>query len=257
MLINTYGGVKMQRYFVNESFNDEGELIVVGESARHISKVMRMEIGDEIIIVQDGTAFVCTIQSIDQDVLVKQTGKTIPSPEMPVQITIACGLPKGDKLDFITQKGTELGMHSLIPFTAERSIVKWDEKKGAKKTERLQKIAQEAAEQSHRTHIPQVSNPVSFKQLVSQIENYDVVFVADEENAKSAERTRFADKLKKVYDSKLKSILIIFGPEGGISRNEASVLKEAGAETIGLGPRILRAETAPLYALSAISYEFE
>lgn len=247
----------MQRYFVDESFNEEGELIISGESARHISKVMRMEEGQEIIIVHEGIASICAIQSIGQDVFVKQTGKTVQSPEMPVQVTIACGLPKGDKLDLITQKGTELGMVALIPFTAERSIVKWDEKKGAKKTERLQKIAQEAAEQSHRTQIPQVLSPISFKQLVSQMDNFDLVFVADEEDAKSVERTRFADKLKKVYDNKLKSILIIFGPEGGISRNEASALKEVGAETISLGPRILRAETAPLYVLSAISYEFE
>lgn len=247
----------MQRYFVNESFNEEGELTITGENARHISRVMRMTEGDKIVIVNEGTAYVCTIQSIDQHVVVKQTGKTIPSPEMPVQVTIACGLPKGDKLDLITQKGTELGMYGLIPFTAERSIVKWDEKKGAKKTERLQKIAEEAAEQSHRTYIPVVNSPITFKQLMSQINEYDIVLVADEEDAKSGQRTRFAEKLKKVYDNKLKSVLIIFGPEGGISRNEASMLKEAGVETISLGPRILRAETAPLYALSAISYEFE
>ncbi|HWL11845.1 MAG TPA: RsmE family RNA methyltransferase, partial [Ureibacillus sp.] len=74
---------------------------------------------------------------------------------------------------------------------------------------------------------------------------------------KQETRTRFADKLKKVYDNESKSILLIFGPEGGISRNEANSLTEAGAETMSLGPRILRAETAPLYALAAISYEFE
>ena len=247
----------MQRYFVYEPFNELNELSISGENARHISKVMRMDTGDQIVVVHADKAHICEIVSLGQDVIVKQTGKTIPSPELPINVDIACGLPKGDKLELITQKGTELGMNALIPFSAERSIVKWDEKKGEKKTERLQKIAQEAAEQSHRTRIPEISNPISFKQLRQIFSNYDAVFIADEEDAKLEKRTRFADKLKKVYDNESKSILLIFGPEGGISRNEAQSLLEAGAETMSLGPRILRAETAPLYALAAISYEFE
>jgi 16S rRNA (uracil1498-N3)-methyltransferase len=148
-------------------------------------------------------------------------------------------------------------MYACIPFAAERSIVKWDEKKGRKNQERLQKIAQEAAEQSHRTHIPDIKMPISFKQLLAVLPEYDAVFIADEEDAKGEKRTRFADRLKKVYDSESKSILCIFGPEGGISRKEAEMLAAAGAQIMSLGPRILRAETAPLYALSAISYEFE
>ncbi|KGR78547.1 16S rRNA (uracil(1498)-N(3))-methyltransferase [Ureibacillus manganicus] len=247
----------MQRYFVQETFNTDNELSITGESARHISKVMRMELGEKIIVVVKEVAYICEIVSITDVITVRQTGEIIPSPEMPVQVDIACGLPKGDKLEFIAQKATELGMHRLIPFKAERSIVKWDEKKGEKKTERLQKIAQEAAEQSHRTLVPEILHPVSFKQLLSMVKNYDVVFIADEEDAKKESRTRFAEKLKKVYDNKSKSILLIFGPEGGISRTEAESLSTAGAETMSLGPRILRAETAPLYALSAISYEFE
>lgn len=214
-----------------------------------------MKKGDHIIVVQNEIAHVCEIVQLDGDVVVKQTGKVIPSPEMPVQVTIACGLPKGDKLELITQKGTELGMYSLIPFVAERSIAKWDDKKSEKKIERLQKIAQEAAEQSHRTKIPKIDALHSFSELVSKVKNYDLVFLADEEDAKSGSRTRFAEQLKS--NKTINSILIIFGPEGGITRNEAEVLIEAGAKTISLGPRILRAETAPLYALSAISYEFE
>lgn len=247
----------MQRYFEEESFNSDLQLTIRGENAKHISKVMRMQEGDEIIVVQHHVAYVCKILAVGQEVLVEQTGQTIPSPEMPIFVDIACGLPKGDKLEWITQKGTELGMHALIPFVAERSIVKWDEKKGEKKTERLKKIAKEAAEQSHRTFIPDISEPQTFNQLVKTLNRYDAVFVADEEDAKKEKRTRFAEQLKKVYDRKSKLILFIFGPEGGLSRKEVQMLQENGAKVISLGPRILRAETAPLYALSAISYEFE
>lgn len=246
----------MQRYFIEQAFDGKSATLA-GDSAKHIAKVMRMTAGDEIIVVSNGEAHICVITHVDTAITVEQTGRTVPSPEMPVQVTIACGLPKGDKLELITQKGTELGMFSLLPFKAERSIVKWDDKKGEKKTERLQKIALEAAEQSHRTHVPVVENPVSFKELLAKVNDYDAVFIADEEDAKLAERTKFAEKLKNVYDKESKSILCIFGPEGGIARSESEQLIQAGAQTMSLGPRILRAETAPLYALAAISYEFE
>ncbi|MGM9967747.1 MULTISPECIES: 16S rRNA (uracil(1498)-N(3))-methyltransferase [unclassified Rummeliibacillus] len=245
----------MQRYFINESFDNE-LAIIVGDDAHHITKVMRMRAGDEIIVVHNGEATICEIANLTEEgVHVKKTTRTLRSPELPIHVTIACGLPKGDKLDLIVQKSTELGMYSFIPFEAERSIVKWDYKKGKKKQERLQKIAKEAAEQSHRTHIPTIEEPISFKKLLQEVENYDVVFLADEEDAKQEVRTRFAEQLKKVYD--YKSMLVIFGPEGGIAREEAQALQQLGCQCISLGPRILRAETAPFYVLSAISYEFE
>lgn len=122
----------MQRYFVDTVDHDTDHFIISGENARHISKVMRMTAGEEIIVVHDNVAYICEIIELDQDVHAKKTGVTIPSPEMPVDVDIACGLPKGDKLELIAQKATELGMHALIPFAAERSIVKWDEKKRRK-----------------------------------------------------------------------------------------------------------------------------
>lgn len=247
----------MQRYFVEQAPTNEDYFELAGDAGRHISKVMRMSAGDQIIVVHNNQAFICEIETVDMHVTARKTGETIASPEMPVRVSIACGLPKGDKLELIAQKGTELGMHALIPFAAERSIVKWDDKKAKKNQERLQKISLEAAEQSHRTHIPIIDNPISFKQLLAIIPNYDAVFIADEEDAKLEVRARFADKLKNVYENKSESILCIFGPEGGISRKESEALITAGAQTMSLGPRILRAETAPLYALSAISYEFE
>ena len=246
----------MQRYFIQTAPQNE-VFTITDENAKHISKVMRMTPGDEIIIVHEGVAHVCEITAIEHDVNARQTGLTIASPEMPVKVDIACGLPKGDKLELIAQKATELGMHALLPFAAERSIVKWDDKKGKKNQERLQKIAQEAAEQSHRTHVPIVELPLSFKQLLQRFNNYDAIFIADEEDAKLEVRTSFKEKLQKLDANNSPKILCIFGPEGGISRQESEAMLAAGAQTMSLGPRILRAETAPFYALSAISYEFE
>ncbi|KAA0957777.1 16S rRNA (uracil(1498)-N(3))-methyltransferase [Planococcus kocurii] len=245
----------MQRYFIEGKIPENQIVAITGDDAKHIAKVMRQTIGDDLIVVMEDQAYQAKIVSADFDVEVKIGSDLGMEVELPKKVTIACGLPKGDKLDLITQKATELGMYALVPFSAERSIVKWDSAKSEKKIGRLQKIAKEAAEQSHRTHVPEIHGIHSFKQLLDKANSYDAVIVAYEEEARQEDRTRFAEILKALYDKD--SVLIIFGPEGGISQAEVASLKNAGASFTALGPRILRTETAPLYALSAISYEFE
>ncbi|GEN84638.1 ribosomal RNA small subunit methyltransferase E [Sporosarcina luteola] len=246
----------MQRYFLDSDFDEDGNAQILGDDGKHIVKVMRMNLGDCVIAVAGGEGFVSEITDFLPDgVIVSRKGAALSANEMPVQVTIACGLPKGDKLDLIVQKGTELGMKAIIPFEAERSIVKWDTKKGDKKVDRLSKIAKEAAEQCHRTVIPDVKSPISFKQLLIEAEKFDVRLFADEEDAKSTDPNRIADRLKNVYHKQ--TVLVVFGPEGGLSRKEAEALVEARFLSVSLGPRILRTETAPLYLLSAMSYEFE
>ncbi|MDN7240430.1 16S rRNA (uracil(1498)-N(3))-methyltransferase [Planococcus sp. N028] len=245
----------MQRYFVEGKVPANKMVTITGDDAKHIAKVMRQSVGDRIIVVIEDIAFLAEIQSTDFDVEVELERELEAKNEMPKKVTIACGLPKGDKLELIAQKSTELGMYAMLPFAAERSIVKWDASKNDKKIGRLQKIAKEAAEQSHRTHIPVIHNVHTFVQLMERVQTYDAVVVAYEEEARRDAPTRFADTLKSLYDKD--SILLVFGPEGGISESEISQLKQAGALFTSLGPRILRTETAPLYALSAFSYEYE
>lgn len=245
----------MQRYFIGGKVPDNRITEITGDDAKHIAKVMRQTAGDQLIAVMEGKAYSATILSAEREIEVRLEKELEADVEMPKKVTIACGLPKGDKLDLIAQKSTELGMYAMIPFAAERSIVKWDASKNDKKISRLQKIAKEAAEQSHRTHLPAIHNVHSFKQLLEAAESFDAVIVAYEEEARASSPARFADVLKTLYDKS--TVLIVFGPEGGISENEVSSLKKAGALFTSLGPRILRTETAPFYALSAMSYEFE
>jgi 16S rRNA (uracil1498-N3)-methyltransferase len=245
----------MQRYFLSGSVPDNQIAIITGDDAKHIAKVMRQTIGDQLIVVIEERAYIAEILTADVEVEVELMRQLDATAEMPKQVTIACGLPKGDKLELITQKATELGMYALIPFAAKRSIAKWDRSKSDKKTSRLQKIAKEAAEQSHRTRIPEIHSVHGFDELLEAASSFDAVVVAYEEEARQSAPTRFADVLKTLYDKD--SILLVFGPEGGISEQEISCLKERGALFTSLGPRILRTETAPLYALSAMSYEFE
>jgi 16S rRNA (uracil1498-N3)-methyltransferase len=218
---------------------------------------MRMQIGDQIICVdQEGKQAVCALAEItDTSVVADVVQWKDEVTELPISITIASGLPKGDKLELIVQKGTELGAHQFLPFSATRSVVKWDEKKAMKKIDRWQKISKEAAEQSHRAFLPEVMSPVSFKELLIRSKDYDYKLVAFEEESRNGETSVFASTLKKMNNGE--SLLLVFGPEGGLTDEEIKLLKNSDFEVCGLGPRILRTETAPLYALAAISYHFE
>ncbi|MFP5109162.1 16S rRNA (uracil(1498)-N(3))-methyltransferase [Neobacillus sp. C211] len=246
----------MQRYFVKQRANGN-RFLIDEEDRHHIVKVMRMQLGDQIICVDpEGKQAVCALAEITDTSVVADVvqWKDIGS-ELPISITIASGLPKGDKLEWIIQKGTELGAHQFLPFSAARSVVKWDEKKAAKKIDRWQKIAKEAAEQSHRAFLPEVSSAISFKELISKSIDFDYKLVAFEEESRNGETSVFASTLNKM--SKGNSLLLVFGPEGGLSDAEVQQLKNNDFAVCGLGPRILRTETAPLYTLAAISYHFE
>jgi 16S rRNA (uracil1498-N3)-methyltransferase len=246
----------LQRYFVTNQPATES-FVIEGEDYHHISRVMRMKIGDQIICVNDDQrSAICSIAEItDEQIRVDVVKWEDENVELPIQVTIVSGLPKGDKLEWIIQKGTELGANEFVPFLAARSIVKWDEKKGAKKLERWQKIAKEAAEQSHRNTIPDISSPLSLKALLQKAEQFDYCLVAYEEEARLGEMAILTKTLKDINPGQ--SLLIVFGPEGGLTNEEVAKFKENRFLVCGLGPRILRTETAPLYLLSAVSYHFE
>ncbi|WP_338451567.1 16S rRNA (uracil(1498)-N(3))-methyltransferase [Niallia oryzisoli] len=246
----------MQRYFA--SYSPENHcFIITGEDCHHISKVMRMKEKDEILCVsEDQKTAVCSIAEISTDQVIADVIQwKEESVELPVQVTIVSGLPKGDKFEWIIQKGTELGASKFIPFTADRSVVKWDGKKADKKIIRWQKIAKEAAEQSHRTVIPEITQPVNLSSLLKYAEGYDVKLVAYEEEARLGEVKVLVSSLNEL--EKGGSLLVLFGPEGGLSTGEVEKLIAGGFRPCGLGPRILRTETAPLYLLSAVSYHLE
>jgi len=148
-----------------------------------------------------------------------------------------------------------LGAAAFLPFTSERSIVKLEEKKRIRRMERWQKIAKEAAEQSERTMIPKCLEPVSFQELLLISQSYEKKIVAYEEEGRSHHREQLPQTLKELQAGE--ALLFVFGPEGGFSKDEIDALKANNFIVCGLGPRILRAETAPLYALAAISFYFE
>ncbi|WP_400242526.1 16S rRNA (uracil(1498)-N(3))-methyltransferase [Niallia sp. JL1B1071] len=244
----------MQRYFAK---NEDDTFIIQEDDYHHIVRVMRMNIDDEIYCVNYNQQVArCKIENISENEVTAKVVQWLEGEiELPVSVSIVSGMPKGDKLEWIIQKGTELGAYEFIPFIAARSVVKWDEKKGEKKLVRWNKIAKEAAEQSHRTMIPEVNTPIDMKELIKLSEGFNVKLVAYEEEARQGESSILTKKLQSM--TKGQSILAVFGPEGGLTESEVTLLENHGFETCGLGPRILRTETAPLYLLSAVSYHFE
>ncbi len=243
----------MQRYFLNENAElNQRFFIHSSDDVHHIKNVMRLEPDDNIIINFNNGAFIAVLIAVDKAVEVETTEQLNIQTELPVRVTIAGGLLKNDKYEWMIQKATELGAAHFIAFISDRTIVKVDQKKMDKRLERFNKIVKEAAEQSYRLTIPTVSFQRDSQSLAKQLAEYDAVLIAYEEEAKSGGMQLFHQALNNLAPGA--NVLIIFGPEGGLSPSE---VEQFGGDVIGLGPRILRAETAPLYALSAVSYHFE
>ena len=250
----------MQRYFIDNPITDETtEVTLTGNDHHHISRVMRMTPNQKIYIVgSNHQAAILQITAISEEEVIGEIVDLVTTDvELPVEVILYIGLPKGDKLELIAQKATELGVTAIVPVTTKHAITKWDNKKATKKIARLQKICQAAAEQSHRTVVPYVYGLHSLKDVVERVDDHEHFVVAYEETAKSGEHKLLKNMLMEIYMGD--SIGAFFGPEGGIHPEEVNQLLNAGdhVKTCSLGPRILRAETAPLYLLSAISYATE
>lgn len=247
----------MQRYFLNQNADENQRFFITKkEDIHHITNVMRNSVGNKIILTfKDQSVYTCEIVEISNEgITVSLLEKQNINTELPVDVTICSGLIKADKYEWLLQKATELGASSFIAVSMERSIVKLNDSKVAKKLDRWQKIIKEAAEQSYRLAIPSIQFESNLNMIYDTIDNYDYVLIAYEEQAKDGELSNFKQTLQQ-FNSQDK-VLMIFGPEGGLSEKEIAIFNNSST-IVGLGPRILRAETAPLYALSAISYEKE
>ncbi|MED1874518.1 16S rRNA (uracil(1498)-N(3))-methyltransferase [Brevibacillus borstelensis] len=243
----------MQRYFVEPHLFSEREVTITGDDVHHIVNVMRAKSGEEIIVSDGaGRSAIVRIDSLSGKEVVATVVELLREQrELPVQITIGQGLPKGEKMEWVLQKGTELGAFAFFPFSSERTIVKLDAKKEAKKLDRWRKIVKEAAEQSHRSILPELLAPVTFRQIVEESSRYTRAVIAYEKEG----GTTLHEVLPALMPGD--SLLVLIGSEGGFSPEEVAAAEAAGIRSISLGPRILRTETACQYVLAAASYQFE
>lgn len=233
----------MPRFFVE---NIEGDLLTVtGDDARHIGRSLRMRPGEELTLCDTcGTDCRCVVESVsDAAVLVKVLERRPSDTEPTVAVTLYQGYPKGDKLETVIEKAVELGVSRIVPVLTERSVARPDDKSAARKLERWQRRALEAAKQCGRGRIPQVEPMIPFAELPRRIGAHGTALFCYELGGQPISRS---------IDAAAEDIAIFIGPEGGISALEAQALAEAGASAVTLGPRILRTETAPLAAVTAV-----
>lgn len=247
----------MQRYFVSPGQLTDTEAVITGDDAHHIANVMRARTGDSII-VSDGVSreALAAVSEIGKG---RVTAAVIelrpPSAEPAILVTIAQSLPKGDKMETVIQKGTEIGAVRFVPFVSERTVVQYDAKKESKRLERWHKIAKEAAEQAHRGQVPDVELPQTWKQLLQSARQADKAFFCYEKEAGSQLRTALHSAISARGGSAGMRVMLIVGPEGGFTEREAQEAEEAGCVPVKLGARILRTETAGLVALACLLYE--
>lgn len=232
----------MQRYFKDTNL-DVFELS--SDDSYHIIKVMRNNIGDKVEVVIDKHLYICEIIQIKDLVTVQKIRGVECDSELPCYVTIAQSLVKEQKMDLILQKSCELGVSEIIPINTTRSIVKLD-KKEVKKVERWNKILKEASEQSKRIVIPKVNGIMDIKDLCNL--DYDIKILCTV--------NELSMSLKEVLSKDLNNLKIIFviGPEGGFTEMEEKILIDNGFISTSFGKRVLRTETASLYALSIINY---
>ena len=245
----------MPRFFVTSNQIVGDTVTITGEDAHHLSRALRCAVGDKLTVCDmSRTEYECELTDFLPDCVRARILTSHPaSTEPPVHITLYQALPKGDKLDTVIQKAVECGVCRIVPFESERCVVRAKPDSEQRKTERRRRIALEAAKQCGRGALPEVLETVSFSDMLQLADGADTVFFCYEGDGTLPIGTLLA----KTDLSVNSSIALIIGSEGGFSLKEAQMASEKGFRMTGLGPRILRTETAPLFALACISCHFE
>lgn len=238
----------MTRFFVSPEHTHMQQVILTGENAAH-GKVLRLKAGEQVLICDGmGTECVCTVQSCSEDeICLCVQERRLCENEPAVRVSVYMAFPKADKLEHVIQKATELGAYEIVAFPAARCVSRPDEKSLKKKLERWQKIAAAASEQSGRGIIPKVVVLQSYHEALERASKSDIAILFYENEQ--------AVTLRMALEKQCcRTVSLMTGPEGGLEEAEVQQARQAGLEICTLGKRILRCETAPLCAVSAVMY---
>lgn len=240
----------MPRFFIAGTNILGGMAVMKGRDAEHV-RVLRLKPGDDIVICDGkGTDYKCHLVKSTKDEVEAEVFEVVPCKSEPsVDVSVLCGLPKGsEKTDYIIQKSVEAGAHEICFFDSDRCVAKIDDDGRAKKLERWNRISEEAAKQSGRGIIPEVKWIGEYAEALNVAIKKDVRLFMYE----TGEREKLDAVLSSCGD--IKTAAIITGPEGGFAQFEADLAKAIGCHICSMGERILRCETAPLVALTAVMY---
>ncbi len=244
----------MQHFFVPPSQVGETEIIIQGSDVNHMKNVLRMRAGEELSVCDGNNCrYLCRVKEYTEDTAVLAiTERQENDTELSSKIYLFQGLPKQDKMEWIVQKAVELGAYKVIPVVTKRCVVRLDEKKAQKKTERWQEISRSAAKQSGRGLVPEVTKVLSWREALSAAKALDVLLIPYELAEGMSETKEILASLKPGQ-----SIGVLIGPEGGFEKAEVIEAMEAGAKAVTLGRRILRTETAGIATLSVLMFQLE
>lgn len=244
----------MRRFYTEPENIKDGQAALI-EDAAHITKVLRMSVGEEILIFDgSGSEYTARLTEIDKHVCraeILSTAKTEAEPD--INVALFQGIPKSGKMEQIVQKAVELGVYEIYPVMMDRSVVRLSsEKDKESKAQRWGKVAQEAVKQCGRGRVPQVHTPISFEEALKIMGEFDLSLMPYEELGHEGQHGLKELLQKKDYSS----VAVLIGPEGGFSGAEiALATADARPVKVGLGCRILRTETAGSTVLSIIMYE--
>jgi 16S rRNA (uracil1498-N3)-methyltransferase len=236
-----------RRFFVDEVRNGKAE--IEGEEARHLTRVLRVEVGQRYEISDNRSVYLAEIETARKENVVFRTLEKLPAPPPTARIELYAALIKFDRFEWIVEKGTELGVTKIVPVEATRSD-RGLEKAAAKRVERWRRIALEASQQSRRAHLPEIAEPVALAQALTRGGSYRYVL---DENPGAAPLFQALPVARSAQDT----IAILAGPEGGWTEAERSSFTDAGWTPVSMGPLILRAETAVIAALAVISQAWQ
>ncbi len=242
----------MPRFFVSKDCILNGYVTLTGDDALHISRSLRMAPGETVTVCDEtGCVYTATLTEFTKDSVTASLSAPMPTTsELPCEVHLYQAFPKGDKWETIIMKAVELGATEITPFLSERCIKRPHAEKIDSLLARWNRIAEEAAKQCGRARLPRVTAPLSFKEMLTDAtKDKTAFFCYENETACTLRQALTATSPKRAS--------VIVGSEGGFSPDEATEALSSGVISVSLGPRILRCETAPLYALSCFSYHFE
>ena len=238
----------MYNFFVSNDAKSDGFYKITGSDYNHIKSVLRMKIGEELYVSENGKTALCVISDFTENaVIVKIMKEDCSATDLPIKIVLFQALIKSDNFELALLKSVELGVDKIVPVCSLRSIIKIEDKKKAQKIERWQSISEAGAKQSKRNSIPKVDDITSFKLAIEKAKECDKIIVPYEcKNGMESFKKAFSD-IKRG-----EKIAVFIGPEGGFDESEIALIEKAGGIPVSLGKRILRAETATLTTLSAL-----
>ena len=245
----------MPRFFIRQDQIEDDVIWITGDDAHHISRSLRMAAGEEITVCDmQGVEYSCVLESFEEtSVGARIVSRKASENESICTVRLFQALPKGDKLDSVIQKAVECGVREIVPFESERCVVRIKSDAEDKKRQRRQRIAEEAAKQCGRSVLPEVSASVGFDEMLRKASSADICYFCYEGDG-TEPLGKLLSKIDEYKNEKgsMPEISVVIGSEGGFSLAEVEKAKVAGCLLTGLGKRILRTETAPVFVLSSL-----